>query len=140
MQNGVDHYVKRLQPYSRVEIIELPEAKTGGSAGVLKALEDEGREILRHTREGAHMIVLDAAGQEMTTGQLASHLENLQLQGSTKVDFIIGGPEGLADEVKKKGTRLSLSRLTFPHRLARLILLEQLYRCFKIIRGEPYHR
>jgi len=133
----------RLQPYCRVEILEVMEALAAGK-GIFqeeKALEEEAREILKYIRDDAHLIVLAAEGQKMTSAELAFYLEKLLVEGKSKVDFIIGGPLGISEGIKKKGQlSLSMSTLTFPHRLVRLILLEQLYRCFKIIRGEPYHR
>ncbi len=141
-QRGIEHYLIRLKPYARISIVELQEGKTGtkdSSPGA--ALLEEAEEIFRYMRGDASSIVLDAEGKKMRSGELAFYIERLMIEGKSKLDFIIGGPDGLADGIKKGGDLcLSLSSLTFPHRLARLILLEQLYRCFKIIRGEPYHR
>jgi 23S rRNA (pseudouridine1915-N3)-methyltransferase len=141
-KRGIEHYLIRLRPYSRVEVIELPEAKAGEkrSSQAQKVLE-EAPEMIKNFRDGAHLIVLSAEGEKMSSEEFAFYLERLLIEGKSKVDFIIGGPSGLAESIKKKGDLcLSLSDLTFPHRLVRLILLEQLYRCFKIIRGEPYHK
>lgn len=108
---------------------------------VKKALQEEAGELSRYIRNGAHTIALAAEGRKMTSGELALYLERLLIAGQSKVDFIIGGPLGLDEEIKEKADLcLSLSCLTFPHRMARLVLLEQLYRSFKIIRGEPYHK
>jgi 23S rRNA (pseudouridine1915-N3)-methyltransferase len=142
-KRGIEHYLIRLQPYYRVEIVELPEAKAGGERSFQeeKTLEEEAREIVKYARDDAHMIVLAVEGKKMTSEEFAFYLERLLVEGKSKVDFIIGGPLGLAKNLKKRGDLcLSLSDLTFPHRLVRLILLEQLYRCFKIMRGEPYHK
>ncbi len=142
-KRGIEHYLIRLQPYSKVKIIELQEAKAGekGNFQEEKALEEEAMEIVKNTRDDAHLIALAVEGKKMTSEELAFYLERLLVEGKSKVDFIIGGPSGLAENIKKRGDLcLSLSDLTFPHRLVRLILLEQLYRCFKIIRGEPYHK
>ena len=139
-KRGIEHYLIRLRPYSRVEVIELPEVRAGRSSQAQKTLE-ETPQMIKNFREGAHVIVLSAEGKKMSSEDLAFYLERLLIEGKSKVDFIIGGPSGLAESIKKKGNLcLSLSDLTFPHRLVRLILLEQLYRCFKIIRGEPYHK
>lgn len=95
----------------------------------------------RYIRKEAHLIALAAEGRKMTSEELAFYLERLLIAGQAKVDFIIGGPSGLDEGIKKMADLcLSLSNLTFPHRMVRLILLEQLYRSFKIIRGEPYHK
>lgn len=135
--------MQRLKPFCKVDIVELQESKLEEKPGVKeeRALEEEALQVGRFIRDGAHLILLAAEGKMLSSEELALYLERLQMEGKSKVDFVIGGPLGLAGSLKKKGDlKLSLSRLTFPHRLARLILLEQLYRCFKIIRGEPYHK
>ncbi len=142
-REGSDYYRKLLSPYARLKIIELPEAPPGlqGSPGERKALEFEEKEFIRHIREGAFLIVLDAGGEILSSPAFASRLQKLQLEGKVKVDVLIGGPVGLTERLKERADLcLSLSALIFPHRLARLIFLEQLYRSFKIIRNEPYHR
>jgi len=142
-KRGIEHYLIRLQPYTRVEVIELQESRAGEKSRfqVQKALEEEALEITKNIRDDAHLIALSAEGKAMASEELAFYLERLLVEGKSKVDFLVGGPSGLAENIKKRADLcLSLSALTFPHRLVRLILLEQLYRCFKIIRGEPYHR
>ena len=141
-RRGIEHYLSRLQPYSRVEIVELPEARAAEKkASREQIVAEEATGMGKYLRGGAHRIALSNEGKSMFSEELASYLERLLIEGKSTVDFIIGGPLGLAESVKEKGDLcLSLSALTFPHRLARLILLEQLYRCFKIIRGEPYHK
>jgi 23S rRNA (pseudouridine1915-N3)-methyltransferase len=141
-QRGIEHYLIRLKPYARISVIELQEGKSGGKdSSPSAALLEEAEGIEKYIRNDAYSIVLDADGKKMRSEELAYYLERLMIEGKSKLDFIIGGPDGLAYSIKKRGDLcLSLSDLTFPHRLARLILLEQLYRCFKIIRGEPYHK
>lgn len=142
-REGSDYYLKKLAPYARLEVIEVPEAPPGlqGSPEEQKALAFEEKEITRHIREDTYLIILDAGGEILDSPALASRLQKLQLEGKVKADVIIGGPAGLAKSLKERASFcLSLSSLTFPHRLARIILLEQLYRSFKIIRGEPYHK
>jgi 23S rRNA (pseudouridine1915-N3)-methyltransferase len=143
LKRGVEHYLIRLQPYTKVKVIELPEAGLSEKKnwGLQKNLEEEASAVIKYLRDDSHLIVLAAEGQKVSTEEFAGYLERLLVEGKNEVDFIIGGPSGLAESIKRKGDLcLSLSALTFPHRLARLILLEQLYRCFKIIRGEPYHK
>ena len=132
----------RLKPYARIGVIELQEGKSGEKdSSPPAALREEAQEIEKYIRNDAYTIVLTAEGRKMCSEELAYYLERLMIEGKSKLDFIIGGPDGLADSIKKRADLcLSLSGLTFPHRLARLILLEQLYRCFKIIRGDPYHK
>lgn len=141
-RQAVEHYARRLQPYSRLEILELAEGKEAGRGefALASLLHEEGQKISKHRRQEAHCIVLTPEGRRMKTEELAAYLKNLQ-QVNPRLDLIIGGAEGLAEDIKKQSDLcLSLSDLTFPHRLASVILLEQLYRCFRIIRGEPYHR
>jgi 23S rRNA (pseudouridine1915-N3)-methyltransferase len=141
-QRGIEHYLIRLKPYARIGVIELQEGKSvEKDSSPPAALREEAQEIEKYIRNDAYTIVLTAEGRKMCSEELAYYLERLMIEGKSKLDFIIGGPDGLADSIKKRADLcLSLSGLTFPHRLARLILLEQLYRCFKIIRGEPYHK
>ena len=141
-RQAVDHYAKRLQPYARLEIAELGEGKETGLGAFARTslLEDEAQKIGRQLRDTAHLIALSPEGRQMETEKLAAYLRNLQ-RINPRVDFLIGGAAGLAEGIKEKSDLcLSFSLLTFPHRLVRVILLEQLYRCFKIIRGEPYHK
>ncbi len=141
-QQALAHYYKRLSPYARLETVELAEGKeTGrGAFAVASLLEEEAQKIGRHLRDSAYLIVLSPEGHQMETEKLASHLKNLQ-RANPRIDIVVGGAAGLAGWIKQKSDLyLSLSLLTFPHRMVRVILLEQLYRCFKIIRGEPYHK
>ena len=140
-REGSSYYSKMLSPYIRLEINEVPEAPPGLQGSLKKALEFEENRLLRLLREDAYLIVLDAGGKRFSSPAFASFLQNLRLEGKVKVDIIIGGPAGLSPVFKERPDLcLSFSEMTFPHRLARLILLEQLYRSFKIIHGEPYHR
>ncbi|HBT47912.1 MAG TPA: 23S rRNA (pseudouridine(1915)-N(3))-methyltransferase RlmH [Peptococcaceae bacterium] len=144
LQDGIKEYLKRLRPYARVDIIEGPEERvpgnpTPGEEGRILALE--GRSLLRLVPDGAYIIALDREGKMLSSQELAEHLAGLALQGRSQVAFVIGGTLGLSREVLDRAHfKLSFSRMTFPHQLMRLILLEQLYRAFKIGRGEPYHR
>ncbi|NMB36054.1 MAG: 23S rRNA (pseudouridine(1915)-N(3))-methyltransferase RlmH [Firmicutes bacterium] len=137
-RTGIEHYLIRLKPYCNIKITEFIESRWKEKT---KALREEGLAIDRYIRSGARIIVLAAEGRAMGSAEFARYMEKSLIEGKVKMDFIIGGPLGLSAKVKKRADLcLSLSTLTFPHRLARLILLEQLYRCFKIIRGEPYHK
>ncbi|MDI6871804.1 MAG: 23S rRNA (pseudouridine(1915)-N(3))-methyltransferase RlmH [Bacillota bacterium] len=139
-------YLKRLQPYARVEVVEVKEEplpEMGMAAEEAAARRREGERILTALAKPprAHVIALDVHGQELSSEELAEYLAKLSLEGQSSVAFVIGGASGLAPEVLTAADfRFSLSRLTLPHQLARVVLLEQLYRAFKIIRREPYHR
>ena len=137
-------YVKRLAPFCRLEIIEV--AGEGFAAGMPAAEEDrikrlEWNRAARRLREGTYLIALDARGEQFTSEELSAQIHRLGLTGRSHVTFVIGGVLGLPPEALELAhRRLSFSRLTFPHQLMRIILLEQLYRSYKIVRGEPYHK
>lgn len=140
---GIDEYLKRLRPYARTELVILPAAKVPPrldekAAAAVK--EAEGRAILSALSPGEHLIALSEGGQELTSEEFAAFIQKLALRGESRLAFAVGGTLGLAPEVLAAArTVLSLSRFTFTHELARLVLLEQLYRAFRIIHGEPYH-
>ncbi|MEQ8278104.1 MAG: 23S rRNA (pseudouridine(1915)-N(3))-methyltransferase RlmH [Deltaproteobacteria bacterium] len=136
-----DDYLQRLQHYFPAEVVEVKEepAKKGRSVEVVKRAEAE--RIRRVIPDGAITIALDERGKAYRSEQLAEKLERWQVEGTRNVALVIGGPNGLdAELLKKARERWSLSSLTLPHRIARLVLLEQLYRAGTILRREPYHR
>ncbi|HHY91772.1 MAG TPA: 23S rRNA (pseudouridine(1915)-N(3))-methyltransferase RlmH [Firmicutes bacterium] len=140
---GVEEYLKRLQSYARTELVVLPAAKVPprlDPAAAAAVKEAEGRAILGALLPGEYLIALSEHGQEVTSEGFAALMERLALHGSSRLAFGVGGTVGLDEAVlRAAGTVLSLSRLTFTHELARLILLEQLYRAFRILHHEPYH-
>ena len=143
VQQGLDDYLTRIKPYARIKLIELMEAREAGRGESARqdAMEKEAETIRRHLREDAYRITLAEEGEKMTSVELARRLEVLSIDGKSKLDFIIGSHLGLDPSLKRTAHLLfSLSSLTLPHLLARLVLLEQIYRSFKIIRGEPYHK
>jgi 23S rRNA (pseudouridine1915-N3)-methyltransferase len=138
---GVDEYLTRVRRYSNIEVLEI---KEGGGVSEKKAsaqaLEREGEAILRKIPPNAYVAVLDEHGKGISSRKLAVLFENHMLEGTGELIFVIGGPYGLSEKVKNRGNlTLSLSLMTFPHQLVRLLLLEQIYRGFTIIRNEPYH-
>lgn len=133
-------YLARLQHYFEIEVFEV-RTMLGQGKPEAQALLDEGRELLKHTREDAKLVVLHSAGKQYTSLDLARTLQKHLDEGKRKIDFIIGGASGLSEEVLlRSALRLSLSHMTFAHELARVILLEQLYRSGTILRGEKYHK
>ena len=129
--DGVAEYLKRLKPFAKIEIREIAEQKT---------LELEGKKILSQIPKENFIFVLDVAGNFLTSEDFAKKISDLTLSGVSDITFVIGGAFGLSEEVKKiSDFRLSFSPMTFTHQMARLILVEQIYRAFKINRGEPYH-
>ncbi|MCR4440623.1 MAG: 23S rRNA (pseudouridine(1915)-N(3))-methyltransferase RlmH [Peptococcaceae bacterium] len=143
-REAAGEYLKRLAPFARVEIIEIAEEKLPDNPSAKEmeqALNREGERILNHISPSFYVIPLAITGQMLSSEQLAEMLGRLAMEGKSRVVFIIGGSCGLAEEVIERGDLvLSFSPLTFPHQMMRVLLLEQIYRGFKILRGEPYHK
>jgi 23S rRNA (pseudouridine1915-N3)-methyltransferase len=141
---GVAEYLKRLQPYSSMELVEGLEEKVPlrvGTKEILKIIDKEGERILSLVGENELLIALDIQGMMATSEELAQCIQEWNMSGVSRVNLVIGGSHGLADAVKRRADRtLSFSKMTFPHQMAVLILVEQIYRAFRIIRGEPYHK
>ncbi|MCY8151203.1 MULTISPECIES: 23S rRNA (pseudouridine(1915)-N(3))-methyltransferase RlmH [Bacillus] len=144
LKQGIDEYIKRLSAYAKVDIIELPDEKAPENLSDqdMKIVKDkEGERILSKISPDAHVIALAIEGKMKSSEELADNMDRLATYGKSKVTFVIGGSLGLSDAVLKRANeKLSFSRMTFPHQLMRLILLEQVYRAFRINRGEPYHK
>ncbi|MBQ3726354.1 MAG: 23S rRNA (pseudouridine(1915)-N(3))-methyltransferase RlmH [Selenomonadaceae bacterium] len=129
--DGVAEYFKRLKKFSRLEVREVPECRT---------VEEEGQKILSLVPKDSWLCVLDVSGAELSSEDFAKKIAALNLSGVSNLTFAIGGAFGLSDELRRAASfRLSLSRMTLTHQMARLVLVEQIYRAFKINRGEPYH-
>jgi 23S rRNA (pseudouridine1915-N3)-methyltransferase len=141
---GIDEYRKRLQNYAKLEIIELPDEKAPENLSeqeTEQVKQKEGERILAKITDDIYVIALAIEGKMKSSEELAKDLDHLATYGKSNLAFIIGGSLGLSKEVMKRANEwLSFSKMTFPHQLMRLILLEQLYRAFKINRGEPYHK
>lgn len=142
--DAVAEYSKRLTPYCSLEIAELKESRLKQNAGPAEEEEvkvNEGREILDKIAAQDYVITLEIKGKRLTSEQLANKIADLALNARSDIDFVIGGSLGLSAEVSRRADfRLSFSDMTFPHQMMRVILLEQIYRAFKIQRGEPYHK
>ena len=143
LTDGIAEYSKRLTPFCRLEIVEVAEEKMAdnpSAADKARALAREGERLLRAVRPGSHLTVLDLRGRQMASEELAAQLDALAVAGTSDLTFVIGGAFGLAPAVTAAAQdRLSFSPMTFTHQMIRLLLVEQLYRAFKISRGEPYH-
>ncbi|MDY5577966.1 MAG: 23S rRNA (pseudouridine(1915)-N(3))-methyltransferase RlmH [Lachnospiraceae bacterium] len=141
---AIDEYVKRLGRYIKLEIVELPDEKTpdGASEAIENAIrEKEGKRLLANLKEDSYVITLEIEGKMLDSVELADKIENIGVSGNGHITFIIGGSLGLSDEVKSKSDyKLSFSKMTFPHQLMRVILLEQIYRSYRILNHEPYHK
>ncbi|TXC89588.1 23S rRNA (pseudouridine(1915)-N(3))-methyltransferase RlmH [Metabacillus litoralis] len=144
LKQGIDEYLKRLSAYAKLDIIELPDEKAPENLSETEMVivkEKEGERILSKISDDTHVIALAIEGKMKTSEQLAKEIDQLATYGKSKIAFIIGGSLGLSQQVMKRANdTLSFSKMTFPHQLMRLILLEQVYRAFRINRGEPYHK
>ncbi|MBQ6875328.1 MAG: 23S rRNA (pseudouridine(1915)-N(3))-methyltransferase RlmH [Lachnospiraceae bacterium] len=141
---AVEEYVKRLSRYGKTEIIEVADEKTPEQASetVNRMIKDkEGERILAQIKEDTYVIALAIEGQMLDSEELAEKMEMLAISGISHIVFVIGGSLGLSQKVMKRADyHLSFSRMTFPHQLMRVILLEQIYRGCRIIHHEPYHK
>lgn len=141
---AADEYVKRLGALCRLEIDELPESRLSAAAGQAEkqaALKKEGDSVLLRIPEGAVTVALCIEGSQMDSVRFSQFLGMCALKGKSRICFIIGGSFGLHEDVKRRADmKLSMSEMTFPHHLARVMLLEQLYRAFKITEGSKYHK
>ncbi|MCQ6280249.1 23S rRNA (pseudouridine(1915)-N(3))-methyltransferase RlmH [Bacillus sp. EB600] len=144
LKQGIDEYLKRLTSYAKVEVIEVADEKAPEELSALEmeqVKQKEGERILAKISQDAYVIALAINGKMESSEQLADSLDKLATYGRSKIAFVIGGSLGLSDEVVKRADeQLSFSKMTFPHQLMRLILVEQIYRAFRINRGEPYHK
>ena len=141
---GIDEFKKRLSKYCKLDIIELddekaPENLSDKEINIIK--DKEGKKILSKVRANSYVIALAIDGKNISSEELADTMKNLAVRGNSNITFIIGGSLGLSDEVLSRADyKLSFSKMTFPHQLMRLILLEQVYRAYRINNGEPYHK
>ncbi|WP_077609459.1 23S rRNA (pseudouridine(1915)-N(3))-methyltransferase RlmH [Clostridium sp. Marseille-P2415] len=142
--DAIAEYSKRLSRYCKLEIIQVADEKTPDSAGeaVERQIKDrEGERILSSIKEGAYVAALAIEGEMPDSVKLSEKINALGVGGTSQIIFVIGGSLGLSEAVLKRADyKLSFSRMTFPHQLMRVILLEQIYRSYRIINGEPYHK
>ena len=144
LQEAQAEYLRRLTSYAKVNVVEVADESIPERASQVfeeKIKVREAERLVKHIQPGSYVVVLDREGSQMYSESFAEYLADLGLQGKSQVVFVIGGSLGLSDTILQSAHhRLSFSKMTFPHQMMRVILLEQVYRAFKIIRGEPYHR
>lgn len=144
LREAVDEYKKRLSRYCKLEIIEVPDEKTPDNASEKEEeliKEKEGAQILKHISDKMYVISLEIEAKQPSSEELAAKIKELSIKGESNIAFVIGGSLGIAKSVRQRANlKMSFSRLTFPHQLFRVMLLEQIYRGFRINGGEPYHR
>lgn len=143
-KSGVDEYIKRISGYSKIEVTELKDESLSEQPSISeinKAKDSEGKRVLSLLKNNEYLIGLDLNKKQYTSEEFAEFLNTKLVENGSNISFVIGGSYGLSDELKKRvNTSICLSNLTFPHQLARLILLEQIFRAFKIINNETYHK
>ena len=144
LEAAIAEYSKRLSRYCRLEIIQVADEKTPDKAGEAletQIKEKEGERILAHIKDGAYVVALAIDGKQLSSEELAALVEDLGVRGESHIQFVIGGSLGLCGKVLDRADyKLSFSKMTFPHQLMRVILLEQIYRSYRIISGEQYHK
>ncbi|MBT2680313.1 23S rRNA (pseudouridine(1915)-N(3))-methyltransferase RlmH [Bacillus sp. ISL-35] len=144
LKQGIEEYLKRLGSYAKVEVFEVPDEKAPeelSETEMVQVKQKEGERILSKIGQDTYVIALAINGKLKSSEELADRLDKLATYGKSKIAFVIGGSLGLSDEVLKRADeQLSFSKMTFPHQLMRLILVEQIYRAFRINRNEPYHK
>ena len=144
LKDAIAEYSKRLSKYCKLEIVEVADEKTPDNAS--EVVEDairskEAERIIKYVKDDAYVITLEIGGKQLSSEELADKIDKIGIQGTSHIIFIIGGSIGLGKEVLQKSNyALSFSKMTFPHQLMRVILLEQVYRSYRIINGEPYHK
>ena len=142
--DAIKEYSKRLSRYCKLEIVELADEKTPDGASEAEEMairEKEGERILKALKDDAYVIALAIEGKTLDSVELSQKIERLGVSGTSHIAFVIGGSLGLAPAVMKRADyTLSFSRMTFPHQLMRVVLLEQLYRSYRILKNEPYHK
>lgn len=144
LKDGIGEYAKRLSRYCKLDIIEVSDEKTpdGASQTVEEQIKNlEGDKLMKHIRDDDYVIALAIDGKMLDSVELSKKMEQLAVTGVSHLVFVIGGSLGLSDSILKRADfKLSFSKMTFPHQLMRMILLEQIYRGYRIMKGEPYHK
>lgn len=140
LKEGIHDYEKRLKHYVRFARIELPDLKNTASTPIPSIKEKEGKQLLKQVKSEDHLILFDERGSTYTSKQMSFQIEQHLQKGTKRLVFAIGGAYGFSEEIKNRAQEMwSLSSLTFPHQLVRLLCIEQIYRCFTIIKRENYH-
>jgi 23S rRNA (pseudouridine1915-N3)-methyltransferase len=140
LKDGIEKYVKRLKHYTKLEMVDIPELKNTKALTGEQQKVKEAELILKKITPSDHLILLDENGMEFTSVQFANYINKRSVSSSANLVFVVGGPYGFDQSVYQRANdKLSLSRMTFSHQMVRLFFVEQLYRAYSIIKGEPYH-
>ena len=141
LKDGIDEFLKRLTPYAAVEVTEITPVEIKDAHLIERALDEEGEKILSLIKPQSYVITMEISGKQFSSEEFASKIEDLTNEGQSEIIFVIGSSCGISKKVSARANlKMSMSKMTFLHQFARLILIEQLYRAFKIIKGETYHK
>lgn len=141
LKEGIDEFLKRLTPYASVEIIELSPIEIKDEHLTERVLDEEGDKILSHIKPQSFVITMEILGKQFSSEEFAKKINSLTNEGQSEIVFVIGSSCGLSKKVSARSNlKISMSKMTFLHQFARLLLVEQIYRAFKIIKGETYHK
>lgn len=141
LQNGIDEFLKRLTPYASISVVEIPPIQIKDENLIDKVLADEGEKILANIKPLDYVITMEIKGEEFSSEEFAGKIRQLTNDGVQEIVFVIGSSCGIGKNVSERANlKMSMSKMTFLHEFARLILVEQIYRAFKIINSETYHK
>lgn len=141
LKDGIDEFLKRLSPYASIEIIELQPIEIKDENLTQKALDQEAEKILANIKKDSYVITLEILGKQLSSEEFASKIDEITKSGISELVFVIGSSCGISQIVSQRANfKLSISKMTFLHQFARLLLVEQIYRAFKILKGETYHK
>lgn len=141
LKDGIEEFLKRLTPYASIEIVELNPVEIKDGNLTQKALDEEGVNILSLIKEDSYVITMEIQGKQLSSEEFAQKINDITITGTSELVFVIGSSCGLSSKVSERANfKLSMSKMTFLHQFARLILVEQIYRAFKILKGEKYHK
>ncbi len=140
LKDGIDEFLKRLTPYTSIEIVELSPVEIKDNQ-IEKALLEEGEKILANIKPDSYVITMEILGKQLSSENFASKINEITINGTNELVFVIGSSCGIAPTVSARANfKLSISKMTFLHQFARLLLVEQIYRAFKILKNETYHK
>ena len=141
LKDGIDEFLKRLSPYATIEILELTPVEIKDENLIQKSLEQEAEKILANIKPNSYVITLEILGKQLSSEEFAQKINDITISGVSELVFVIGSSCGIAPVVSQRADyKLSISKMTFLHQFARLLLVEQIYRAFKILKNETYHK
>ena len=141
LKDGIEEFLKRLKPYAQVEITELMPIEIKDENLTSKVLDEEAEKILSNIKQDSYVITLEILGKQLSSEEFASKIEEITNSGISELVFVIGSSCGLSSKISQRADfKLSISKMTFLHQFARLLLVEQIYRAFKILKNETYHK